>query len=214
MMFEGCVYRFHRGFTLIELLAALAVFAVMSVMAYSGLASVLEARTEVNKTLETIANLQGAMHRIQMDLEQAVPRSVRYTYGVPHPAMKSMSDGGIEMTRAGWRNPLSRPRSHLQRVAYRVNNEGHLVRLHWWVLDRARTSEPVERILIKNVQEVDWRFLNKQREWVDTWPPQNTARKRQSKQILEKLPRAVELNLETEQWGQLRYLFLIPGVPS
>lgn len=206
--------RSHRGFTLLELLVALAVFAIMAAIAYTGLASVLQARAHVNQTLETLANLQGAIHRIQLDLEQAVSRSVRYAYGEPHPAMRGAPGRGIEFTRAGWRNPLGLPRSHLQRVAYRVSDEDHLVRVHWLVLDRARASEPVKQVLIKNVEDVEWRFLNKQREWVEVWPPPKVARASGPHEASEVLPRAVELRLETEQWGEIRYLFLIPGPPS
>lgn len=206
--------RSDRGFTLLELLIALAVFAIMAAMAYSGLASVLEARAQVDKTLATIANLQSAMHRMQMDLEQAVPRSVRYAYGDPHPAMRGLPDRGIEFTRNGWRNPLSLPRSHLQRVAYRVNEDDDLVRQSWLVLDRAQDSTPIERVLIQDVTDVEWRYLNQQREWVDVWPPAQAARASGQGNASEVLPRAVELRLETQAWGELRYLFLIPGPPS
>lgn len=211
---SGCERRSEGGFTLIELMVALAVFAIMAAMAYSGLASVLEARENVDKSLETIANLQGAIHRIQMDLEQAVSRSVRYGYGDPHSAMIGAPERGIEFTRAGWRNPLSLPRSSLQRVAYRVNEDGHLVRLHWLVLDRAQTTAPVKRILIRNVEDVEWRFLNNKRKWVEVWPPAEAARASGPRNASEVMPRAVELRLETEAWGELRYLFLIPGPTS
>lgn len=204
----------QAGFTLLELLIALAVFAIMAAMAYSGLASVLEAREEVDETLATIADLQGAIHRMQMDLEQAVPRSVRYAYGDPHPALRGLPEQGIEFTRNGWRNPLSLPRSHLQRVAYRINEDGDLVRLSWLVLDRAQDSVPIERVLIEGVKDVEWRFLNEQREWVDVWPPGQAARASGAGSASEVMPRAVELRLETEAWGELRYLFLIPGPPS
>lgn len=206
--------RTGQGFTLIELMVALAVFAIMAALAYSGLASVLQARNHVDQTLATIANLQGAIHRMQMDLEQAVPRSVRYAYGAQHPAMAGAPDRGIEFTRAGWRNPLSLPRSQLQRVAYRVGDDGNLVRLHWLVLDRAQDTVPVKQVLIKDVENVEWRFLNKNRKWVAVWPPAHAVRASGPGNAAEVMPRAVELHLETEQWGELRYLFLIPGPPS
>lgn len=204
----------NAGFTLIELLVALAVFAVMSAMAYSGLASVLEARENVNQSLENTADIQGAMHRIQTDLEQTVARSIRDGYGDPQPAMTGVPDQGLQLTRNGWRNPLSEPRSHLQRVAYRIDEEDRLVRLHWRVLDRAQDSAPVESVLLENVDDLEWRFLNAQRDWVDAWPPASaTAGPAGSAGVGAdtSLPLAVELRLETPAWGELRYLFKIPG---
>jgi len=49
-----------RGFTLLELLIALAVFAILSVMAYRGLTAVGEARARVEAQAEALAALQLA----------------------------------------------------------------------------------------------------------------------------------------------------------
>lgn len=201
------------GFTLIELMVALAVFTVMSTMAYSGLASVLEARENVDQSLENTADIQGAVHRIQTDLEQAVARSIRDGFGDPQPALTGVPDQGLQLTRNGWRNPLSEPRSHLQRVAYRIDEEDRLMRLHWRVVDRAQDSAPVESVLLEEVDDLEWRFLNQEREWVDAWPPAaaSAAPGGAATGATTTLPRAVELRLETPTWGELRYLFKLPG---
>lgn len=207
----------HAGFTLIELLVALAVFTIMAAMAYGGLASVLEARANVDESLEATASIQGSMHRMQVDLEQTVARSIRDGYGDPEPAMTGIPGQGIQFTRNGWRNPLSKPRSHLQRVAYRVDEKDRLMRLHWRVLDRAQDSAPVETVLMEDVDDVEWRFLNQQRKWVDAWPPaaaNATGAGNPTPDGSDTLPIAVELRLETAEWGELRYLFRIPGAQS
>lgn len=200
------------GFTLVELLVALAVFAVMSAMAYTGLAAVLEARESVDAALERTATIQGTMHRIQADLEQAVKRPIRDGYGDLQPALSNTPEDGLQFTRGGWRNPLSEPRSHLQRVAYRVDEEDQLVRLHWRMLDRAQDSAPVETVLLEDVENVEWRFLSDGGEWIDAWPPANLAASPSaigSGSTL--MPAAVELRMEAPAWGDIRYVFAIPG---
>lgn len=219
-----------RGFTLVELMVALAVFAVMSAMAYGGLSSVIEARTQIDEALARMQDLQMAVHRLQSDLGQVAARRVRDEFGDLRPAIAAEPSVGFVFTRHGWRNPLDEPRSHLQRVRYRLDEEGDLVRSHWRVLDRAQDSAPVETVLLEDVERVEWRFLDSEREWQDQWPP--LAFGGSASGIIQdegaggsdedgeggtasqgdiRLPLAVELRLTTEEYGEIRQLFAIAG---
>lgn len=199
-----------RGFTLLELLIALSIFAVMAAMAYGGLSSVIEARTQVDARLERTQRLQQSVHRLQSDLEQTAARGVRDGFGDPRPALATEPDAGLSFTRHGWRNPLNEPRSHLQRVRYRLDEEGRLIRHHWRVLDRAQDSAPVETVLLEDVQRMEWRFLDADREWRDHWPPATGAAQPSTPRET-RLPLAAELHLTTEDRGEMRLLFAIPG---
>ena len=194
----------QRGFTLLELLIALAVFAILSVMAYRGLAAVGEARARVEAQAEALAALQLALGLLERDLEQAVGRPVRDAYGETAPAFEGSALGPqlMALTRAGWRNPAGAPRSDLQRVAYRYRDET-LIRAHWRVLDQAQDSAALERPLLAGVNAVDLRFLDQRLQWQSAWPPEaggDPAR----------LPRAVEITLDVDGIGEVRRLFRLP----
>jgi len=202
-----------RGFTLLELLVALAVFAVMAVAAYSGLSNVLLTRAAVEIENRRLAMVQLAFYRLAQDLEQVMPRSVRDEYGEPQPALRGaiQDSEALLFTRAGWDNPLGQPRASLQRVAYRLR-EGRLWRLHWDVLDRGGLSEPREIMLLDRVRELRLRFLDQDDAWHNDWPPtadqqNDTERKPEP----DPLPRAVEISLTLEDWGEINRLLLLPG---
>lgn len=197
-----------RGFTLIELMVALALFAVLSVMAYGGLRTVLDARERAAAQAERLGELQIAILTIGRDLQQAVNRPVRDEFGDRGMAM-SGSETQIEFTRGGWRNPSGLQRSELQRVGYVVEEES-LRRLSWQVLDRAQGAEPRGAVLLGGVKALELRFLDDQGEWREFWPPPGT-----DPLTVSALPRAVEVGIETEHWDRITRLFPIaPGLPA
>ncbi len=202
-----------RGFTLLELLVALVVFAIMAVAAYSGLSNVLFTRAAVETENRRLAMTQLAFYRLAQDLEQVVQRGVRDEYGEAQPALRGnvQDSEALLFTRAGWDNPLGQPRATLQRVAYRLR-EGRLWRLHWTVLDRGGLTEPHEIMLLDRVRELRLRFLDQDNAWRNDWPPpadnsSDPARKPKPDQ----LPRAVEISLTLEDWGEITRLLLLPG---
>ncbi|ROO26333.1 type II secretion system minor pseudopilin GspJ [Salinisphaera orenii] len=208
--------RGQRGFTLIELMIAIAVFVVMAAMAYGGLSSVISTREAVTAALERSKTLQMSVWRIRRDLEQIVNRPVRDGFGDTQPAIVGSPNVGLRVTRNGWRNPLGEARSTLQRVGYRINEDDALVREYWRVLDRAQDSAPVESTLLENVETIEWRYLDGDRQWRDNWPPgtENTGADGTPSAVASQRydpPLAIELRLTTAAWGELRLLFMVPG---
>ena len=198
-----------RGFTLLELLVALAVFSIMSIAAYSGLRNVLFTRAAVEAQSQRLAAVQLAVYRLEQDIEQAMPRSIRDEYGDPQAALlgDELSDDRLALTRAGWDNPLGQPRANVQRVAYRLR-EGRLWRLHWPVLDRGGRIEPRETLLLDQVRAFKVRFLDRN-EWRNDWPPPANAET--DPKIPDPMPRAVEISLTLEDWGEITRLLPLPG---
>lgn len=198
-----------RGFTLLELLVALAVFSIMSIAAYNGLRNVLFTRAAVEAQSQRLAAVQLAVYRLEQDIEQAMPRSIRDEYGDPQAALlgDELNDDRLTLTRAGWDNPLGQPRANVQRVAYRLR-EGRLWRLHWPVLDRGGRIEPRETLLLDQVRAFKVRFLNRD-EWRNDWPPPANAET--DPKIPDPMPRAVEISLTLEDWGEITRLLPLPG---
>jgi general secretion pathway protein J len=200
-----------RGFTLLELIVVLAIFAVLSVLAYGGLSSVLTARARVADALERTAAVQRGYLRLRNDFQQLRDRPIRDDYGVTQPALLVQHDGTVEFTRSGWRNPLALPRSALERVAYRVE-EGRLLRRSWRVLDRGQNVEPVEAVVLDQVEEVAWRFLDAKLEWQTNWP-EAASLLNASPTRPPAPPQAVELTLRLKDLGDVRYLFAATRPP-
>jgi general secretion pathway protein J len=190
------------GFTLLELIVVIAIFAVLAVMAYGGLSSALTARERVLESLERTAALQKAYARLRNDFQQLRARSSRDPYGEPQPALRLLEDDAVEFTRSGWRNPLAQPRSALERVAYRLDDDQRLVRTSWRAVDRAQNAPVSEAVVLEQVTELRWRFLDGA-EWRDAWPAPTTT----GTPTLQAVPRAVELTLALKDLGEVRLLF-------
>lgn len=202
----------QSGFTMVELLVAIAVFAVMAAIAYGGLSSVITTRDAIDSSLDRNKTLQMALWRLQQDMEQIVERPIRDRFGDAEPAVMGSSDTGLTITRDGWANPLSEPRSTLQRIHYETGPDGDLIRSYYRVLDQAQDSQPVDRKLLDGVTQIEWRYLDKNGQWQDRWPPQNTGSPSSlTNQASQPPPIAIELRMDTRQWGRLRLLFALPG---
>jgi general secretion pathway protein J len=197
----------QNGFTLLELLVAMGIFAVLAAMAYSGLNSVMTARQVTNQHADRLAQLQMAFLWLGRDVEQAVDRSIRDEYGDVQPAMLGVETGRyqLELTHTGWRNPAGRARSNLQRVAYGIR-DGALVRAYWNVLDRAQDSQPLESVLLDEVDKLELRFLDEKSKWRDSWPGGQLGSRPSTVP-----PKAVEVTLETKAEGRITRLFRVPS---
>lgn len=212
-----------QGFTLIELLVAMAIFALLSVMAYAGLDSVLNTRRVLEQNMDRLSEIQKSMLFIRRDLSQIVDRGIRDQYGDFQPALSAsalnvgLNTPIIEFTHSGYSNPLGARRSHLQRVAYHIK-DNVLYRDSWQVLDRAQDSRPYQARLCRNVESIIFRYMDDKGEWHTQWPPVNSLAGGQTGRQTSGtvaggatlLPRAVELNLKLSDWGTITQLLQLP----
>jgi general secretion pathway protein J len=196
--------RFRKGFTLIEVLVALAVFGVLSVMAYMALGQTLSNADMLGERMERLEAIQRAIRYLDSDLMQAAPRPVRGLLGDGYePAIRSSfaSEYALEVTHGGWTNPAGLPRGTLQRSAYRIE-DGELIRYHWRVLDRTINNEPIETVLLDGVESIVFRYLTSDGEGSEQWPPANVP----GPGGFRLRPRGVEIVLTLTDEGEIRRL--------
>ena len=190
------------GFTLIEVMIAMAIFAILAVLSYTGLQSVITSKTGTEAQLERLQQLQITMLNISSDLQQLSNRDGHDSLrGLLHRLSTQNSDYLLEFTRSGWRNPANQPRSTLQRVAYQLD-EDRLVRIYWRYVDRADEEDRVDRVLMDNVQSLQLRFLDDENQWQDNWPSAMALTTGDPVG----LPKAVEVELEMADWGKITRL--------
>lgn len=198
----------HHGFTLLEVLVAISIFSIIGLSAYHVLHVVISSEATAATHSASQSRLQRAMLLVSNDLEQVVDRPVRDAYGERLSALSTNNYGYLlEFTRQGWRNPLQLPRSNLQRVAYGLKNYSdpdepggfsiRLIRYYWLVLDRAPDSLPKSQVLLDNVLDTRFRFLDRDGAWHSAWP----------NGVEQALPAAVEISIETEDAGMVKRLF-------
>ena len=190
----------QSAFTLLELLVSLALFAILSVIAYGGLQTVLDARRVTDQQAQRLAGLQMLFRIVGRDIEQTIQRGIRDSFG-DHQAALSGDNEHLEFSRTGRRNPGGFSRSHLQRIRYSWQ-EDQIERRSWTVLDRAQDSPFQEAVLASNIKTLEFRYLDEQLQWHTQWPlPQ------QDKNSAPALPRAIEVTIEAEGWGRITRLF-------
>ncbi|CAD0308247.1 type II secretion system minor pseudopilin GspJ [Xanthomonas hortorum] len=192
--------RDSAGFTLIELLVALAVFALVAVAAVVVMRQSIDQRDAVRARLQQIREFQLAHGLLRSDLQQAAVRRTRNSEGGAAREAFIASQPGVSgplfgFVRRGWSNPDQAPRASLQYVEYRVV-DGRLERSARPALDGAVAGTP--QVVLRGVRSAVVGF-HYRAQWSDGWSGG-----------LEALPDAISLELDLEQWGRVRQLFVLP----
>ena len=210
----------ESGFTLVEVLIAMAITAFVSVLSYQTLSTALAGIESARTESERLHEINRAFTVLSRDVRQMTNRPVRDEFG----QMASAVSGGelardpLRLTRSGWHNSTGAPRSTLQRVAYRLE-EDKLLRLSYSVLDRTTSIEPTETVLIDGVEVFELRFLPSvnalevdrnqvidRRFWQENW----VADVGFTDKIIDP-PAAIEVRVILSDWGELERLYVMPS---
>ena len=192
-----------RGFTLLEMVVAVAIFAIMAAIAYTGLNHTIKVGNQVGESNLRLSELQFALSYFSSDWLQVSPRKVRNQYGDEESNI-IIKDNSVSFTRSGWANLLQRKRSNLQRVQYLVI-DSKLVRRHWLSLDQGIGEEPLDNVLLHNVNALEVHFVDASEKAIDTWPDDLVRDERQ--------PIALKIGVDISRLGKTwRYLEIPNGV--
>lgn len=182
---------------MLELLVAMFIAAIIFAMGYGAINQTVKNRASLQDAQHRLLEVQTAMRVIEQDFVQLAPRPIRQPVGSTHTAAllaDPKTQPVVALTRAGWANPTGLQRPALQRVAYYFDN-GTLRREYWNVLDPTQTSTTAKRDLLTHLKSVSFRYMDQTHTWLDHWPSVVTD--------LRSRPIAVEITLETDDWGKL-----------
>ncbi len=164
-------FKTAQGFTLLEVMVSLFLLAVLSVMAYQGIESVLEANQRSEQTQQTEQQLQLTWQIIANDFLHLRPRQYADGFGGIEAAYQtSNSDIRLSFTRGGGALLESNP-TGLTRVQYSLDDDGRLIRTVWPVFLSARDSDGQQRVLLNDVRRIDFNNLTTLGYYSLNWPP-------------------------------------------
>ncbi|QNM97701.1 type II secretion system minor pseudopilin GspJ [Chitinimonas koreensis] len=186
------------GFTLIEILIALAVFSVLAVIAYQGVARMATTKQVMDADNRKWRELTVALARFDEDFTQVANRPWRDEGGTTQAPVRGAA-GAIDAN--GAQLELVRyDGGRLTHIGYRLR-EGRLELLLWNGLDLAPRSQPTALALLDHVAKLDLRFLDAAGQWQLSWPQGPEAGKP---------PRGVELVLTLQSGETVTRLYALP----
>lgn len=184
---------------------ALAIFAVVAAISYATFNQAALASRSISDEMQALQTLQRTLQTIASDFAQIQPRPVREPVGSAERAAllaDSRNTYLVELTRGGYANPLGMQRASAQRVAYRFE-DGELLRIQWPALDNPLSNEPVELVLIDELERVEFRYLPAGTDnWTTQWPQPGLSGGP---------PRAIEVLIEHPRWGEISRLIEVAG---
>lgn len=211
----------EAGFTLVEVLVSVLIFAVAAGIGTGLLTTSLRAKALQEAALDQAQAVERVRALLRDDLGQLVMRPARRADGSVEPyVFAGAADGAdplslarsneardlLVLTRRGWANPgATRPRSTLQRVAWRLDG-GTLQRAAWAYPDLARASEARTLDVLDGVSEVELEFL-----LGGTWRSDAFIAPAGDEESPGLPPRAVRLSYVLDGVGPVEHLVLTPA---
>ena len=205
----------QRGFTLLELLVAMFIAAMMFAIGYGAINQAMKNQDALKEQQDRMKEILTCMRMMEQDFVQLEPRPIRQPIGDGYlPALLGQSDPTaqpiVQLSRGGWNNPTGVQRPGLQRVAYYFE-KNTLRREYFTVMDPVQQSTTVKRDLLTKVKSVTFRYMDVARVWQTQWPPTSVAGAMAQLSTLRIRPIAVEVTLDTEDWGKLVRIFEVAG---
>jgi general secretion pathway protein J len=194
------VGRKMAGFTLFEMVIAVSIFALMGVIGFAALGQMTRTGQAVSDANDRLSDMQFAVVYFSRDWIQVSPRKIRNQYGDEESNI-IIADDSISFTHSGWSNLLGHKRSTLQRVQYLVI-DNQLVRRHWRSLDQGIAEQPLQTVLLDDVESMEVEFQNSSARAIRDWPAAEGENNGS--------PVLLVFRLELPDMGEIRRLLEIP----
>jgi len=193
--------RSQRGFTLLEILVALAIFAIASAIAYSGLNAVASTKSSLDKEIRFWRELGQVFDRMEMDFTQTLPHLFRADSGELLPPLQARSAEASGFLIELSRHDAERSPVH---VVYRCDNG--VLSLSVEPINRnstrstSTTATPPVYPLLRNVDDCEAAYLDANNAWRSAWPDDQAQIR----------PRAIRIRLSLAGRGQFERVYYLP----
>ncbi|XZG71857.1 type II secretion system protein GspJ [Chitinibacteraceae bacterium HSL-7] len=179
------------GFTLLELLVAMTIFAIVTLLAYRGIAQTAEVKVALDQRAAQSRETALVFERLEQDLMFVAAQSWRSADGVRHAALELTPAGGLRLLRSG-------AKGSVMRVDYRL--AARELNITLWPEPAAREAPPAYRLL-NDVTRFEIRVLDAEGQWQSRWP---------LKEGDMAMPRALELVLARDGVADIRRVMVLP----
>lgn len=187
----------QQGFTLIEVMIAMAIFVMLSLLAYQILSASVKNSEIAQEHTARLNEIQTAFSLLERDLIQILPRQSN-----TEEAFLSTTETSLRFTTIG------------SYAAAEPLSASDLAQVEWSITDHALTRsvnpQPSPSLsdastlstltMLNGVRTLHWRFYSTG--WTDRWSQAST------------FPAAFELIVTLEDMGEIRRLFLLPAAPG
>jgi len=200
-----CAYRLTSltqfkcaGFTLIELLAALLILALLALMSFRALGTVLDTREHVGHETDKWRRVENFLARFEQDVQLAAPRPVRGATGTVPPWLGravASAEPSLEFSRFAAEEGVDTAR----RLAYRLNDRHEIELWLWPGLDVAPNLQPARYRVLGGVTTFELQYLNIALAWVADWPAK----------VDPPLPRAVQVRIVLDSGEEIVRVFAL-----
>jgi prepilin-type N-terminal cleavage/methylation domain-containing protein len=167
----------HNGFTLVEVLIALVILSIFTITSFRSLNSILTAENFSNKSISAWKDVSKGFLSIENDLSNIILADEPQSFGTEY--MYSLPrvyvNGGIN------------------NVTYEFSNN----KLY-------RVTDSSSRPVIGQLDDIQFKFLSSNNEWLTAWPPSEKKNKNITTQ-----PKALMISLNHKSLGTFERLFLI-----
>lgn len=163
-----------RGFTLIEVIIALSIFAVLSIIGYKGISSLIQTKVRVEIEDSKWQELILFFDRFELDVKQSVNRPIRTRDDNVEPAWLGRpsfaGEDGAQLVFSRFGDPEQLGfLMDTRRVGYRLH-AGAIELLIWPSLDAAPSAKPEVFKVLTHVAQVTFGYLSADGQWLNSWP--------------------------------------------
>ena len=162
----------ERAFTLIEVLVAIVILGVVALLAYRATAAMTDGEARLTEESDRWRALDLLFARLESDMHQAIPRSVRNGATLEPPwlafTQDSAGNSALAFTRAG-PEFATEPGIAGQRIGYRLR-DGAIEALYWPQLDNVPGAVPAAYVLARDIDRFRIVQLTSKNAWSPQWP--------------------------------------------